>query len=58
MNRPLTASSVIGATIVAMDTSVGSKMRVSKSCRTSAPDVATNAPQPRPSTSSERGSGS
>ena len=58
MNRPLTASSVTGATTAAIDTSVGSKMTVSKSWSTSAPEVATNAPQPRPSTSSERGSGS
>ena len=58
MNSPFAPSSVIGATIVALTTSVVLKMRSSKSWSSSAPDVATNAPHPRPMTSSERGSGS
>ena len=58
MNRPLAASSVTGATTVAVKVSVVSKITLSKSWRSSAPEVATNAPQPSPMASSDRGSGS
>ncbi len=58
MKSPFAASSVIGATMVALTTSVVLKMRSSKSWSSSAPEVATNAPQPRPRTRSDRGSGS
>ena len=58
MNRPLTPSSVTGATIAADQSSGVPSTIWSRDCSTSAAAVATTAPQKNASSSSRTGSGS
>ena len=58
MNSPLAASSVSGATTAPENVRGAWKANSPAIWSTRAELVATNAPQPRPSSSSERGSGS